>query len=102
MKRRTASLLAAAAVAGGIALTPAAAHAASGCTTLYDPRGGHAYVCKTWIADGGGYYHGKWSVGVTTSYTAVQRSEDGSVHDAGSGGKYSHVKKFYLRACDQL
>jgi hypothetical protein len=102
MKRRTASLLAATAVAAGIALTPVAAHAASGCTTLYDPRGGHSYVCKSWTADSGGYYHGTYSIGVTTSYTYVQKSEDGRVTTIGSGGSYSHVKKFYLRACDSL
>ncbi|GAA0713958.1 hypothetical protein GCM10010199_13400 [Dactylosporangium roseum] len=102
MKRRTAGLLAGMLAATGIALTPAAAYAASGCTTLYDGRGGHSYVCKSWIADGGGYYHGTYSIGVTTSYTYVQKYEDGRVSTIGRGGSYSHVKRFYLRACDSL
>jgi hypothetical protein len=102
MKRSTAGLVAVVAATATIALTPVAAQAASGCTTLYDGRGGHAAVCKSWIADGGGYYHGTYSIGVTTSYTYVQKYVDGRVTTIGSGGSYSHVKKFYLRACDSL
>jgi hypothetical protein len=102
MKRRTVTLLAGAVVAAGIALTPGAANAASGCATLYDDRGGHSYVCKTWIAETGGYYRGEYSIGATTSKTYVELYKDGSVTTISRGGTYSHVKKLYLRACDSL
>jgi hypothetical protein len=88
--------------AATISLGSATAEAASGCTTLSDGHSGSSRVCKSWIADGGGYYHGTWSIGVTTSYTFVQTYKDGAVATVGGGGSYSHVKRFYLRACSNF
>ncbi|GAB3808952.1 hypothetical protein [Micromonospora zhanjiangensis] len=102
MKRQIIRLLAATTLATGMLLVPTAAQAASGCTTLYDGRGGNSRVCKSWTSVGGGYYKGTWSVGVTTSYTYVQKYQDGKVSTAAKSGSYSHLKKFYLRACDSL
>ncbi len=100
MNRKLAGTLGAiATTAAVLVLTPAAAHAASDCATLGDPSGGSAQVCKSWTPDGGGSFNGTWSVGVTTSLTYVQKSEDGRVSNASGSGRYTHVKKFHLRAC---
>lgn len=92
----------AAATAAALALSSPAAHAASGCTTLSDGHSGSSRVCKSWTAVGGGYYRGTWSIGVTTSYTYVQVYKDGAVSTVGGGGSYSHLKKFYMRACSDF
>jgi hypothetical protein len=100
LNRKLAGALGAiAATATLVVLTPGAAQAASDCATLGDPSGGSAAVCKSWTATGGGYFNGTWSVGVTTSLTYVQKSEDGRVSGASGRGSYTHVKKFRMRAC---
>jgi hypothetical protein len=92
----------AAATAAALGLGSPAAHAASGCTTLGDGHSGSSHVCKSWTAVGGGYYKGTWSIGVTTSYTYVEVYKDGAVSTVGGGGSYSHLKKFYMRACSSF
>jgi len=92
----------AAATGTAIALSTPVAHAADSCTTLHDGHSGSSYVCKSWTSVGGGYYKGKWSIGVTTSYTYVQVYKDGAVSTVGGGGSYSHLKKFFMRACSDF
>nr|BFE58433.1 hypothetical protein GCM10020063_029590 [Dactylosporangium thailandense] len=101
------SLAVAAAVAGiSVAVPATAAHAASGCTTLYAGGGGTASVCKSWNdPDGDGLYYGTLSVNSASSRVYVQASQDGLVYNltgrGGTGsGSYTDVRKLLLRACN--
>lgn len=88
--------------AGTIALGAATAQATSICTTLDDGDQGSAQACYSYVATGGGYYNGSYSIGVTTGYTYVQIYKDGAITSVAGSGSYTHVKKFYMRACSDF
>ncbi|MFF4585737.1 hypothetical protein [Streptomyces sp. NPDC001388] len=105
MKRTLSMLLAAGAAATGLMVMPGTAEAAGGCKTMSAPGGGSAYVCKYYYAQGGGLYHGTFSVSGASSRVYAQAYYDGyvqTVTDPGgrTSGGFRDVAKFHVRVCN--
>jgi hypothetical protein len=85
-------------------LTPLAAYAGQGCTTLWTPSGkGHANMCKTWDSNGDGTYEVHyWG----TAYGSIRADIyiDGYIETISYGGGFEGIiakaRKVYFRACN--
>jgi hypothetical protein len=121
-RRISVAVASAAAVAGLVGASPASASAPAGtvtplssaCTTLHVQKGyGHAYVCKSWYAIGGGKYEGylkgtTYHAGAPSNRTVevdadldgnkFQMDETFSTHSWGPT-HYGGYKTVRLRAC---
>lgn len=105
MKQTLAVLLAAGAAVVGLVAVPGTANAAGGCKSMKAPGGGTAAVCKYYYSQGGGLYHGTFSVSKPSARVYTQVSYDGNVQNFTSRGhsgrgSFLDVAKFHIRVCN--